>query len=119
MDRRRSGRTGLAHDQTGRPAAVRGKPQETHGPRRARPATAAAGVEPPGGRDDLAAGAARSGAGSIVAGRAPLKVGRPVRFAALIAVVVLAHVVAMDRLSDALDVPLIKQMTTPMFTRVL
>jgi hypothetical protein len=52
--------------------------------------------------------------------RTHLKIGRSVRFAALAALVVLAHSLALDWLSDALEAPpLLKQMATPMFTRVL
>jgi hypothetical protein len=48
------------------------------------------------------------------------KVGRPVRFGVLIALVVLAHSLALNWLSDALEAPpSLKQMATPMFTRVL
>ncbi|AMO22838.1 hypothetical protein GCM10027034_33190 [Ramlibacter solisilvae] len=55
-----------------------------------------------------------------MAERTQLRVRRPFRFAALVALVILVHSLALDRLSDALEEPaLLKQMATPMFTRVL
>ena len=53
------GRRRLAHDQAGRPAALRRQPQEGDGAGGARPPPVAAGAEPAGRGDHLAAGLAR------------------------------------------------------------
>lgn len=68
----------------------------------------------------MAAGAARCRPGAIVAGSGRLTVRRPVRFAALAAIVFALHFVVLHWFAEALEGPLrLKPMTKPMFTRLL
>ena len=55
-----------------------------------------------------------------MAGRTPLKVSRPIRFAAVVALVLLAHSIALRWLQGELDSgEVLKPMANPMFTRLL
>jgi len=69
----------------------------------------------------MAARAARRRAGAIVAGGVRLtSVRRPVRFAALVGIVIALHILALRWLEDALSGPaLLTPMANPMFTRLL
>ncbi len=110
----------LAHDQARRPAALRRQPQESDGSCGARSPPVAARTEPAVGGDYLAAGLARPRPRQAVAGRARLSAGAGWRLAALLAIVVLVHVLALDWFARRLEqTPVLRPLATPMFTRLL
>src|SRR6185369_5724533 len=120
MAGRRSRRHRLAHEQAGRPAALRRRAQESDGAGSARPPAAAPRVEPPAAGHDLAAGVARSRPGPAMAGSARVTAGTRLRLLALLAAVLLAHVLALQWLAEQLEQPaLLRPLATPMFTRLL
>src|SRR5688572_18875737 len=88
----------LAPDQIGRPAVLRRQPQESHRAGSARPPPSAAGAEPSARGQDLAAGPAGSGPGPAMAGFARLS-GMGLRLLALLAVVLVLHMLALEWLS--------------------
>src|SRR6185369_8558204 len=94
--------------------------QESDGAGSARPPAAAPRVEPPAAGHDLAAGVARSRPGPAMAGSARVTAGTRLRLLALLAAVLLAHVLALQWLAEQMEQPaLLRPLATPMFTRLL
>ncbi len=97
-----------------------GGPQEGHGAGGARPPAVAAGAQPAGRGHHLAAGPARPGPGPAVAGGASLSPGLGRRLLVLLALVLLAHALALDWLAHQLEqASILRAMPAPMLTRLL